>query len=189
MSSTSRERVDGRTRTLLLPAMCRKCVVTVLPDRGDFCADGGCYLVNYAGCASCKAFAVQAAPLADDDGASSGSDEESAEVTEFMHRCTACGHDVAQHWHSFDVSTNKDGVEFQDEMMECVLCGKGRDRKRAGIVPPSAAGDAVPGDEEDDGVREPAPEPVTVSTFNADMMAAVQTAAEEDGDEEDEWSA
>ncbi len=121
--------------------MCRQCVDTPLVDRGRTCLEQGAYLLNWKGCAECGDTSipvnVDVKYLVDDVVVQEINDEwenetEHEEVTQFMHKCTKCGHEICEHYYRFAVEENMQGdgdnkITCQEFLMECVLCGKGCD--------------------------------------------------------------
>ena len=101
-----------------LDEMCRRCVKELLPKRGSTCLDSGHYILNWAGCDSCKSrdvpiqkirvFTVndeeaeealyQINPVGGSTGAAETITENSweEEVT-FQHVCPSCEHLVCEH--------------------------------------------------------------------------------------------
>lgn len=137
--------------------MCRSCVRKVLPDRGNFCTDGGVYHANYLHCHVCQKMndLKKAKHHVEENDAEEEEENEFEEITTFDHVCSKCNHVIAEHWHSFRVvydtpaaaSTTQQGHEDQKHntttaaaapdrdytqfyMMECVLCGKGVDESK-----------------------------------------------------------
>jgi len=97
-------------------------------------------LLNYKECFHCKDRSQLKAtsPHTDDQSNEDHDDSngittvESEEIIEFTHVCNGCGHVVAAHYYSFLVTKKvRPGEEeneiHQEYMMDCVLCGKGRD--------------------------------------------------------------
>lgn len=105
------------------------------------CLDDGAYVMNFSGCAGCgnKELSLQSGASAKrkrkesptptrskrsssssssggDDRDGSGSDE--GETIRFSHTCQACGHLVASHEYTLRVENH-----FQEESMNCLLCG------------------------------------------------------------------
>eukprot|EP01112_Ceratiomyxa_fruticulosa_P011616 TRINITY_DN3164_c0_g1_i5.p1 TRINITY_DN3164_c0_g1~~TRINITY_DN3164_c0_g1_i5.p1 ORF type:complete len:112 (+),score=26.05 TRINITY_DN3164_c0_g1_i5:148-483(+) len=94
--------------------MCVECVKSVTPDRGTTCLDTGAYMMNFKGCKVCNEKQVKTTSLTREE------DESGKEEVTFIHVCSKCSHEVSKHSYSFEI----DG-EFQEESMDCLLCGYG----------------------------------------------------------------
>jgi len=94
--------------------MCKDCIITPEPERGTFCANNGCYLLNYKGCAGCS---QRIMPKVVDEEKHEDEEEESVS---FKHVCSACSHIICEHTWNFRI----DG-EYQEYEMSCLLCGCG----------------------------------------------------------------
>ena len=98
-------------------------------DRGDLCADGGCNVVNFKGCAKCGAMSM---PEMRDR--KQEVDEDGCETITFTHVCPKCDHVVGKHEHVFEVVD-----DYQEYTMTCVLCGRGADTRSVMPVDPRAS--------------------------------------------------
>jgi hypothetical protein len=107
--------------------MCKHCVKTPFPDRGDCCLDAGVYLLNYIGCIECKKRGTLL-PKHKTTTEDEGDDGEYEEELTFDHCCPSCGHCVAEHFYSFNVG-KENHLTVQNYLMSCLLCGKGGDRR------------------------------------------------------------
>mmetsp|Transcript_16585 Transcript_16585/g.43045 ORF Transcript_16585/g.43045 Transcript_16585/m.43045 type:complete len:114 (-) Transcript_16585:521-862(-) len=103
--------------------MCKDCCKTQAPDRGRTCHEGGCYFLNFKGCAACKKLDE---PTSSE--ATTETNEDGEEETVFNHVCKHCGHVIAKHTYTFKV---EDG--YQEYTMVCRLCGRGADS--ASVLP------------------------------------------------------
>jgi hypothetical protein len=100
------------------------------------CLDDGAYVMNFSGCAGCgnKELSLKSGASSkrkrqdspkpnshhkSSSGSSSSSEEEEGgEKVKFNHTCQACNHLVATHVYTLKVEN-----QFQEESMDCLLCG------------------------------------------------------------------
>eukprot|EP00516_Mucochytrium_quahogii_P005056 CAMPEP_0203757194 /NCGR_PEP_ID=MMETSP0098-20131031/10330_1 /ASSEMBLY_ACC=CAM_ASM_000208 /TAXON_ID=96639 /ORGANISM=" , Strain NY0313808BC1" /LENGTH=162 /DNA_ID=CAMNT_0050649341 /DNA_START=105 /DNA_END=590 /DNA_ORIENTATION=+ len=158
--------------------MCRRCVKETLPDRGSTCLDGGTYFLNWKACGSCGSRDIPAIDqrtqessemqAGGESNAEDDDDEEDLEIVRYVHKCSACGHEICEHYYKYYVED-----QTQEYFMECVLCGKGcQTSKTSQVDHVSHSGAQSPGDTQ----------PVDVA---GGLLSQIQQHIERDSDDSD----
>jgi len=98
--------------------MCKECVATPNPERGETTLDNGSYFLNFKGCKKCGKFSM----IKIINRVRKETEEpDYKESVSFTHICSECEHEICTHNYEFSVEG-----EYQEYEMDCMLCGTGQ---------------------------------------------------------------
>ena len=100
--------------------MCQQCVIELMPQRGSWVTDSGCYVVNLKACHGCgqrlhlSEVQERARTCVEEE-----EEDEYEEDISFQHTCSHCGHILGTHHYVFRVDQH-----VQETFMDCGVCGQ-----------------------------------------------------------------